>query len=110
MLMSRLALFAAVLLAFASPRLAHSQVLYGTLTGNVADPASAAVPGAHVEAVNQETNVKSAGDTDEHGLYRFTNVQPGLYRVTITAKSFRTYVETNVQIVPNQIRRVDVQL
>jgi hypothetical protein len=76
----------------------------------VTDPANAAVPGVHVEALNQGTNVKSEASTDEHGIYRFTNLQLGLYKVSVSAKSFRTYVETNVQVQPNEVRRVDVQL
>ena len=89
---------------------ANAQVLYGSLTGNVTDPASAVVPGAHVEAVNTGTNVKSEANTDERGLYRFTDLQAGIYSVTITSKSFRTFTETNVQVQANDVRRVDVQL
>ncbi|MGA2871711.1 MAG: carboxypeptidase-like regulatory domain-containing protein, partial [Verrucomicrobiota bacterium] len=47
-----------------SGRLVNAQVLYGSLTGNVNDPTGAPIPGAHVEAVNQDTNVKSETDTD----------------------------------------------
>ncbi len=89
---------------------ANAQVLYGSLTGNVTDPTSAAVPGAHVEAVNTGTNVKSEANTDERGLYRFTDLQAGIYTVTVTSKSFRTFTETNVQVQANDVRRVDVQL
>ncbi len=106
----RCALSALFVLAISSVRYCDAQVLYGTLTGNVIDPVSAAMPAAHVEATNLGTNVKSEANTDERGIYRFPNLQPGLYRVMITAKSFRTYVETNVQVQPNEIRRVDVQL
>jgi hypothetical protein len=102
-------LCAAVLLAMTVPDV-DAQVLYGTLTGNVTDPASAPVPSVRVEAANQETNSKSETNTDERGIYRFTNLQPGLYRVTVTAPSLRTYSETNVPVQPNEIRRVDVQL
>src|SRR2546425_11897792 len=87
-----------------------AQVLYGSLTGNVTDPASAAVPGVHIEATNQETNVKSETNTDERGIYRFTNLQPGLYKVTVTAQSFRPYSAANVPVQTNEIRRVDVKL
>src|SRR5438270_626933 len=38
---------AAVLLAVAGARHGHAQVLYGSLTGNVTDPANASVPGVH---------------------------------------------------------------
>ena len=94
----------------ASGRLLNAQVLYGSLTGNVNDPTGAVVPGAHVEAVNQDTNVRSETDSDVHGVYRFTELQAGQYRLTVTAKSFRTFVETNVQVQVSAVRRVDVQL
>jgi len=89
---------------------AQAQVLYGSLTGNVADPAGAAVPGVHVEALNQGTNVKSETDTDIRGIYRFTNLQEGLYKITVTAKSFQTFIETGILVQVSAVRRVDVQL
>src|SRR5436190_11138678 len=101
---------AAVLFVMTAVRHCEAQVLYGSLTGNVTDPASAAIPAVHVEATNQETNVKSETNTDERGIYRFTNLQPGLYKVTVTAPSFRPYSATNVPVQPNEIRRVDVKL
>src|SRR5439155_6982434 len=61
----RSAACAAVLLVIAVVPHCDSQVLYGSLTGNVIDPASAAVPGVHIEATNQETNVKSETKTDD---------------------------------------------
>src|SRR5258706_11393762 len=92
------AILCSVVLLFVISGVSHAQVLYGTLTGNVIDPANAAVPGVHVEAVNQETNVKSEATTDDRGIYRFTNLQPGPYKVTVAAPSFRTYSETNVPV------------
>jgi hypothetical protein len=80
------------------------------LTGNVTDPTGAAVPKVHVEAMNQGTNVKSEVDTDDRGIYRFTDLQPGQYKVTVAAKSFRTAIVTNVPVQANEIRRVDVLL
>jgi len=103
--------FAFVLLAVASAgRFAAAQVLYGSLTGNVTDPTGAAIPGAKVETLNTATGVHSESATDEHGLYRFNNIQAGLYTVTISSKSFTTFVETGVQVNDNAVRRVDVQL
>jgi hypothetical protein len=90
--------------------LAQGQVLYGSLTGNVTDPSGAAVPGVHVQAVNSGTNVSHETNTDERGIYRFTDLQAGPYKVTIQAKSFATFIETDVQVQVNEVRRVDVQL
>jgi hypothetical protein len=80
------------------------------LTGNVNDPTGAPVPGAHVVATNQGTNAKSETDTDVHGVYRFTDLQGGFYKVTVTAKAFATFTETGVEVQVSAVRRVDVQL
>ena len=100
----------ALLVLVSACGVANAQVLYGSLTGNVNDPSGAPVPGVHVEAINQSTNVKAETDTDVHGVYRFTNLQEGVYKVTVTAKAFQTFVETNIQVQVSAIRRVDVQL
>src|SRR5581483_10256927 len=89
---------------------ANAQVLYGTLTGNVTDPATAVIPKVHVEATNQDTNVKRDAETDDHGIYRFTDLQPGRYQVAVSAPSFRKFIETNVQVQANAVMRVDVKL
>ena len=103
-------LFAAVVFVLTGAPHGDAQVLYGSLTGNVTDPASAVIPAVHVGATNLGTNAKSETDTDDRGIYRFTNLQPGLYKATVTAPSFRPYSQINVQVQPNEIRRVDVQL
>jgi hypothetical protein len=89
---------------------ATAQVLYGSLTGNVTDASGAVLPGVHVEATNQGTNVKSESDTDVHGIYRFTNLQEGLYKIAVAAKSFQTLIETDIEVQVSGVRRVDVQL
>ena len=88
----------------------NAQVLYGTLTGNVSDPSSAGVPNAKVEATNVGTGVVRTANTDERGAYLFTNLQTGVYRVTIAAPSFRTFIANDVQVTANEVRRVDVPL
>ena len=100
----------ALLVLVSACGVANAQVLYGSLTGNVNDPSGAPVPGVHVEAINQGTNVKAETDTDVRGVYRFTNLQEGVYKVTVTAKAFQTFVETGIQVQVSAIRRVDVQL
>jgi len=86
---------------------AQAQVLYGSLTGNVTDPSSAAVPNAKIEIINVGTGVTRQASTDERGVYLFTNLQPGTYKITIAVPSFRTTVEENVLVNANEVRRVD---
>ncbi|MBI3472477.1 MAG: carboxypeptidase regulatory-like domain-containing protein, partial [Candidatus Solibacter usitatus] len=94
----------------AIPRAVQAQVLYGSLTGNVTDPSAAAIPGVKVEALNSGTGVSRTASTDGAGSYLFNDLQPGVYKVTFTAASFRTLVQEGVPIAANTIRRADIQL
>src|SRR5450759_4225172 len=89
-----------IVLAGAS-RIVDAQVLYGSLTGNVTDPSSAAVPGAKVTALNTDTGISREATTDERGSYLFANAQSGTYRVTATAPSFQTMAQTDVRVNAN---------
>lgn len=100
----------ALVLALAITISAHAQTLYGSLTGNVTDKTSAAIPGARVEALNVATGVAKQGATDDRGSYLFNDLQPGLYKVTIAAPSFASRVQDNVPIDANTVRRLDVTL
>lgn len=89
---------------------ATAQVLYGTLTGNVTDPSGAVVPNVKVEALNTLTGVARTATTDTNGVYRFTDLQAGNYKVTISAPGFATTVQNNIALTVNTIRRADAQL
>ena len=89
---------------------ADAQVLYGSLTGNVTDPTSAAVPGARVEVLNVDTGVSREGETDGRGAYLFSNLQTGTYKVTVTAKGFQQTIENNVLLNSNETRRLDFRV
>jgi hypothetical protein len=43
-----------------------------------------------VEALSVDAGVARQADTDSRGVFLFSNVQPGFYKVTVTAKSFQT--------------------
>jgi Carboxypeptidase regulatory-like domain len=87
-----------------------AQVLYASLTGRVIDPSGAPIPNAKVEALNVGTGVPQQATTDSRGMYLFTHLQPGTYRVTTSAPSFQTVIQQNVQLNSNTEQRVDVQL
>ncbi len=88
----------------------EAQVLYGTLTGNVTDSSGAAIAGAKVEALNTQTGVMNSAETDNAGIYRFYTLQPGTYKVTVSAPKFASAVTENVGIVVNNVRRIDASL
>jgi outer membrane receptor protein involved in Fe transport len=89
---------------------AHAQVLYGSLTGTVTDPTGAVIVGAQVTVLEDQTGVSQTGTTDSSGIYRFTTLLPGRYKVTIAAKGFSTQETPGVQITGNEIARVPAAL
>jgi hypothetical protein len=92
------------------PRTAPAQVLYGSLTGHVTDPSEAAVPGAKVEALNSGTGISRQATADDRGLYLFSDLQSGLYTITVSAPSFGSVSQSGVRIDANTVQRVDVVL
>jgi len=102
--------FLVLLLVLGSAITTQAQVLYGTLTGNVTDASGAAVAGAKVQALNLATGIAREATTDESGNYRFNSIQPGNYKVTVTAGKFATSVSDNVAVIVNNVKRVDATM
>ena len=103
------ALFGLILTCSLASQL-HAQVLYGSLTGNVTDASNAPIPGAKIEALNVGTGIATQGVTDVRGVYLINDLQPGVYRVTISAGGFATVIQENVGVEANTERRADLQL
>ena len=103
----RSAVSAAVLAAITFAVPVQAQVLYGSLTGNVIDASAAAVPSAKVEALNNDTGLARQTLTDERGTYLFSDLQPGSYKITISAPSFSVRTFDGVLVDANTIRRLD---
>src|SRR4051812_40896650 len=108
LLMVRCQVAALVMLLACS--ISNAQVLYGSLTGTVSDPSGAAVPGANVEALNSGTGVAQKTTTNNDGIYLFSNLQPGTYRITISSTAFANTVLEGAAITANQVRRADATL
>jgi hypothetical protein len=67
---------------------ATAQTVTGSITGEVTDPSGAVVNGAHVVAVNLDTNVATATSTNGNGLFRIDFLPIGHYQVTVDASGF----------------------
>jgi Carboxypeptidase regulatory-like domain/TonB dependent receptor len=89
---------------------AHTQVLYGTITGNVTDPSGAVVPNATVDAANTATGVHRSTVSNGSGIYTLEALEPGSHDVTISVSGFAPFKAVGVSVSPNQITRVDAKL
>lgn len=98
----------ASLLLFFSP--AESQVLYGSITGNVRDPNGASIAGATVTITNNQTGLSRDAVTDESGNYTFATVPTGNYTVKVNHAGFKTFTRTDVPVTINNVTRVDITM
>ncbi|HJZ97959.1 MAG TPA: carboxypeptidase regulatory-like domain-containing protein [Candidatus Solibacter sp.] len=80
-----IALFALVLCASI-----HAQSTAGRLSGNVTDPAGAAVPAVRITAVNAETGQKVTGVSNGEGAFVLYPLPPGRYDITALKEGFAT--------------------
>ena len=63
----------------------------GSISGTVADPSGAIVPGATVELRNSVTGYDKTDTSDDKGEYRFLNLPPNNYQLTAKAPGFSGY-------------------
>jgi hypothetical protein len=85
-------------LAFAFCALAFSQTTSTRITGTISDPAGAAIPDATVSILNTETGVSFKTVTGAQGEYAIPSVPAATYRVSVSAKGFRTGVVNDVKL------------
>jgi len=84
-----LLLVTALMLLLSNP--ASAQRTTGTLRGQVLDPTGAVVPDAPVTITNQETGVTLKVTTTSAGTYTVPSLIPGLYRISVEAKGFKSF-------------------
>jgi predicted porin len=87
-------ILAAILLAgfaflFPGPSRAQAQTATGAITGTVTDPSGGAVANALVTATNRGTGHAREEKTGGDGVYRFSQLLPGEYRLKFTAAGFK---------------------
>ena len=66
------------------------QTSKGFVVGNITDPNGASVPNATVKATNTATGVARDTTAKEDGSYRFDAIDPGTYKIEVTAQGFKT--------------------
>jgi len=74
------------------------QTVASSLEGTVVDPDGAVVAGAAVTLTSAETGAVRSGTTDTNGTYRFLNLRPGTYNVTVKASGFKNETKSGVVV------------
>ena len=82
----------------------------GAVGGTVLDSSGAAVSGATVTVLNNETNAAQTTATDASGYFRAVHLRPGSYNVTIAAAGFDTFKSVNLTVQVGLLTDVEARL
>src|SRR5215475_2162106 len=77
---------------------ASGQSTFATVSGTVADPSGAVLPGVSVTATNNATGVVTTVVSNEAGAYNLTGLLPGVYTVAAELPGFQKTSYTNVTL------------
>lgn len=99
--------FVLTVLCFSS--VAVAQNYRSSLRGRIADPQGAAVAGAKLNLISQETNETRSATSDARGEYVFLLLRPGSYRLEVEQTGFGKF-EKAFELSVNQDLRLDVGL
>jgi len=87
-----------------------AQETTGGLQGTVKDPSGAVVPRAHVELTGTSLAGAKSLQTDNSGYYRFANLPPGVYVLTVKGAGFSELKREGVVVEIGHLPTIDLVL
>lgn len=90
--------FAAIFLLFCAGTAMAQLSGKGAITGTVTDTTGAMIPNADVTATNGATGIETTTKTTGAGAYNFSNLDPGIYSVTVVAQGFEKLRQENIHV------------
>ncbi|MFN0121885.1 MAG: carboxypeptidase regulatory-like domain-containing protein, partial [Blastocatellia bacterium] len=97
------------LMMMSATGLAQSSVA-GAISGSVTDPSGALVPNATITIRNLGTNREETNVTSANGAYRISNLQPGIYSLSVSATGFSEYKQDRITVEVGRITEVSPHL
>ena len=95
--------FARILLLFCFAGQLSAQTETASISGTIRDPQGVTVPGAEVKVTRLETGAATASTTNAVGIYAFTALPPGHYRLIVRSRGFKE-IETRELLLSVQQR------
>jgi Carboxypeptidase regulatory-like domain/TonB dependent receptor-like, beta-barrel len=96
--MGKRLVFVSLILSLLPVLLAAQVSVTGKITGVVADPSGAGVPGVPVTVKSAALLAQRSTQTQSDGSYLFDLLPPGTYELTVAAPGFRSFRETGIII------------
>src|SRR5271154_4845561 len=80
---------ALLLAVFLSSMVFSQSATTGDIAGTVTDPSAAVIPNATVTLKGTDTGSTQTTTTNQSGYYRFSQLKPGRYSVTVSQAGFQ---------------------
>ncbi len=94
----RFCLVSFALIAMCAVSTMAQSTVAGAISGTVMNPNKEVVAGATVTVKNNGTNKEATATTDDNGGFKFSNLDPGTYSVTVNASGFAPFTNDNVVV------------
>ncbi|MGV8039961.1 MAG: TonB-dependent receptor domain-containing protein [Thermoanaerobaculaceae bacterium] len=104
------ALLLAAFVVLAGTAVAQTDVTLTRVTGTVKDVDGGVLPGATVEARNQDTGLVIRAVTDGRGFYRLLNLPTGNYTMSCEMPGFATSSRSDIRLLVSQAPTIDFTL
>ena len=82
----------------------------GEIKGRVTDPSRASIAGSSINVVNLNNGLKRSAMTDDSGVYRVLELQPGTYSIEVAAPGFAGQKRLPVTVNVGKSTEVNFQL
>ena len=94
----------------AGPMYGQGQAITASLNGTVTDPSGQPISGARLTLTNADRGFVRSFTTDETGLYSFTLLPPGTYKLEAEAPSFKRYAQEGIALAAGQVADQKISL
>lgn len=94
----------------ASPAVAQSTAINGTIEGTILDASGGVMPGVTVTMTNAETGAQRVVVTNERGVYRAPLLPLGTYTLVAELSGFRRYEQRGITLSAGQTAVVNITL
>ena len=96
--MKRKLFLSLIVVCLLSAAVATAQETHGAIVGRVSDPSGGVIPGASVVVTNVAMGTKVSLTTSADGFYQALLLQPGIYRIEVTAQGFKKLERQGVEV------------
>ena len=107
---SRLVWMCAIAALLAAPLSGWAQQTTGNLRGTVTDDTGAVLPGVTVTLRGRAVPGAPTSITNESGVFRFPNLPPGTYDITVELAGFATSTQTGIPVALGGTADIPVQM